>query len=112
MTEESPFFFSNPFSVLAMTTPLLSQVLDLHRHYNQIGKLQQSLPLNKPRSHSNHADKEQRVVDKAREVAVAARTLLAAVAGTEYESQVDNIFEGCRIMQDKPYERLGGIVEV
>lgn len=92
-----------------MTTSLHEQVLALHRHYNQVAELQQYLPLNRPR-HTNHADKEQRVRDKAAEVQRAARNL--AYAGTGYQAEVENIIDGCRQMQHNPYLRLGGIRDV
>ncbi|MBD2769409.1 hypothetical protein IC235_16085 [Hymenobacter sp. BT664] len=92
-----------------MSTTLHEQVMALHRHYNEIARLQQSLPSKRPR-HANHAHQEQLVQEKAREVLLAARNL--AYAGTAYQAEVENIIEGCRIMQNEPYKKLGGIVDV
>ena len=48
--------------------------------------------------------------DKAREVLAAARGVYCA--GTGYLVEVENIIAGCEIMQNDPYQKLGGIVRV
>ena len=109
IVRQIPVFFQHTINFSRMNTSLHEQVLALHRHYNQVAELQQAIPSTRPR-HGNYAAQEQQVMNKAREVLQAAQQL--PVVGTGYASEVDNIVEGCRIMQFDPYKKLGGIRRV
>lgn len=87
-----------------MSDTLPEEIRQLHRLYNEVWKLQEYLPLNRPR-HSNYADREEAVFQKLREVQAAARRLPST---GPYAADVDNIRAGCEEMLKNPYRRLGG----
>lgn len=91
-----------------MSDDMPEEIRQLHRLYNEVNKLQEFLPLNRPRHH-NYADREEAVFQKLREVLSFARRLPTT---GPYASQVDSIQVGCEAMLKNPYQRLGGYHDV
>lgn len=91
-----------------MTDSLPEEIRQLHLLYNEVSKLQEYLPLNRPRD-QKYADREEAVYQKLREVQSFARRLPTT---GPYASQVDNIKVGCEEMLKNPYRRLGGYHDV
>ena len=100
--------FNTAFVMSDLTDDFIrGQVRELNELYNEVGRLQQHIPGNRPRKHSNYADQEQEVCNKAQEALAFARSIRSA--GTEFHSEVDSIMEGCRQIMFDPYKKLGGI---